>query len=257
MARYTVNHLARLSGVSVRTLHYYDEIGLLKPSDIGSNGYRYYDRPDLLQLQQILFYRELGMPLAEIKRTIEDPKFNVAQALSAHRRRLEADIARYHSLIRTIDDTLTELSGDPVMQAKMTNPFRGFTPEKQALYEKELVDQYGDYAARQIAESKQRVGKMSHQQMEALKREGDEVHLALVGCINSGDGPNSSKVQALVGRHYAWLCNYWTPDAQAYTALGQLYKDHPDFRSFYDKYDARLVDFLADAMKIYADEKLD
>lgn len=255
MARHTVKQVARLSGVSVRTLHYYDEIGLLTPGDVGANGYRYYDRPELLRLQQILFYRDLGMPLADIAKTIDDPAFDKVEALQDHRRHLESELDRHHHLIRTIDETIEELRGETTMTE--SNPFKGFSPEKQQAYEKELVDNHGDYAKEHIAESKKRVGKMSPEQMDAIKAEGHEINKALVLRIEAGDEPVSSAVQALITRQHAWVSNFWTPNKEAYIGLGSQYTQHPDFRAFYDAYDKRLVDFLSAAMKIYAEVNLD
>lgn len=253
--RHTVKQVAKLSGVSVRTLHYYDEIGLLAPTDIGANGYRYYDRPELLRLQQILFYRDLGMSLANIARTIDDPAFDPVKALENHRLGLEREVSRHRQLICTIDETLRELRGERKMEN--TNPFKGFNPEKQRAYEAELVERYGDHAKNNIAESKVRTSKMSPEQMEATKAEGDEINKALVVCIDAGDAPGSSDVQTLIARQHAWVSNFWTPNKEAYIGLGVQYMEHPDFRAFYDAYDKRLVNFLGAAMKIYAEVKLD
>ena len=249
----TVSEVAKLSGVSVRTLHHYDDIGLLAPSYVGDNGYRYYEREALFRLQQILFHRDLGMPLDEIRRTLDDPDFDAVEALKKHRRRLEQDMSRYRQLIRTIDDTLSELRGEQQME----NPFKGFSPEKQKAYEQELVDSYGEDAKRHIAESKANVARMSPAHHEAIKQEGHEVNLALMARIEAGDTPQADAVQALIARHHKWVSNYWVPNREAYIGLGQNYQNHPDFRAFYDKYDARLVDFLSEAMAVYAKANLE
>lgn len=257
MARYTVKQMAKMSGVSIRTLHYYDEIGLLRPSDIGDNGYRYYDRPQLLRLQQVLFHRALGLPLHEIGRVLDDPGFDMAAALRDHRQRLHGDIKRIRRLIRTIDETLAELDGDKTMPKTHKNPFKGFAPEKQAQYEKELVDRYGDAARARIMASRARVGKLSEDEVAAIKEQGHQVNLDLTASLAAGASPEDPAVQALVGRHHHWVSHFWTPNAEAYTGLGQLYLDHPDFRAFYDTYDPGLVDFLATAMKVYAAQSLE
>ena len=254
MARMTVSQVAEVSGVSVRTLHYYDAIGLLKPTDVGTNGYRYYDRPDLLRLQQILFYRQLGMSLDKVRNTLDAPGFELAGALLSHRKHLEDEIGRQHRLIQTIDDTIADLNGENEMSD--ADRFKGFAPEKQAEYEDSLVDRYGHGAVERIETSRQRVGKMSKAQMQAIQDEGDQVNKDLVTAIENGSGADSADVQAMIARHHAWVSHFWTPDAAAYAGLGQLYLDHPDFRAFYGKYDSRLVDFLAEAMQIYANEKL-
>lgn len=254
MADHTVKQVARLSGTSVRTLHYYDEIGLLAPAYVGDNGYRYYARPELLRLQQILFYRDLGMPLGEIANTIDDPNFNQVKALEMHRARLVSELDRHHRLIHTIDTTIIELRGDETMQD--SNPFQGFAPEKQQAYEEELVDRYGAGAQAGIATSKARMSKMSAAQLEATKVEGDVINKELVGLIEMGAVVEDEAVQALIARHHKWVSNFWTPDSAAYAGLGQLYLDHADFRAFYDKYDDRLVAFLAEAMQVFAETQL-
>lgn len=254
MADYTVKQVALLSGVSVRTLHYYDEIGLLAPSYVGANGYRYYARPAQLRLQQILFYRDLGLPLGEIAKTIDDPNFDQIKALEMHRARLVSELDRHHRLIHTIETTLDELRGDKTMQNG--NPFQGFSKEKQQAYEEELIDIYGEQAREKIETSNVKAAKMSTAQMEATKVEGDAINKELVALIEQGADAGDTAVQKLIGRHHKWVSNFWTPDREAYIGLGQLYVDHADFRAFYDKYDDRLVAFLAEAMRLYGEVNL-
>ena len=145
---YTVKQLADLAGISRRTLHYYDEKGLLKPTSLGDNGYRYYGDEALLQLQQILFYRELGLELRQIKKILEDPDFDTATALQAHRRSLREKIKRLQTLIRTVDTTIMHLIGEVNVSEK--NIFEGFSEEKQKEYEDEAVARWGDEAAESI-----------------------------------------------------------------------------------------------------------
>src|SRR6201996_256305 len=109
MKELTVKQLAAISGVTVRTLHHYDEVGLLKPASVGANGYRYYGQDELLRLQQILFHRELGFALEEIGQVLDAPDFDRAAALRAHKARLAAERRRYGRLMRTIDETLAAL----------------------------------------------------------------------------------------------------------------------------------------------------
>ena len=122
---YTVKQLASMSGVSVRTLHFYDETGLLKPAYHGANGYRFYEEPQLLTLQQILFYRELGFELKRIKRILGQAKFQKASALRSHRKVLEKNVARTHTLIETIDKTIQHLKGTKKMKSEEL--FTGFS----------------------------------------------------------------------------------------------------------------------------------
>lgn len=122
---YTVKQLAAMSGVSVRTLHFYDETGLLRPAYLGANGYRFYEEAQLLTLQQILFYRELGFELKEIKRILGQADFNKAAALQGHRRVLEANLAHTRQLLTTIDTTIQHLKGVKPMQSE--EMFAGFS----------------------------------------------------------------------------------------------------------------------------------
>jgi DNA-binding transcriptional MerR regulator/quercetin dioxygenase-like cupin family protein len=121
---YTVKDVAGMSGISVRTLHFYDETGLLKPASYGANGYRYYEEPQLLMLQQILFYRELGFGLKQIKEILSRAEFETVAALESHRKVLHKNLARTRRLIDTIDRTLEHLKGRTTMQSE--EMFAGF-----------------------------------------------------------------------------------------------------------------------------------
>src|ERR1700757_1262253 len=123
---YTVKQVAALSGVSVRTLHFYDGTGLLKPAYVGTNGYRFYREPQLLTLQQILFYRELGFELKQIKRILDRADFEKIAALQAHRKVLQRNLARTRTLIETIDKTIKHLKGTKKMK-KEEELFMGFS----------------------------------------------------------------------------------------------------------------------------------
>src|SRR5436853_823410 len=121
---YTVKQVAAISGVSVRTLHFYDETGLLKPAYLGANGYRFYEEAQLLALQQILFYRELGFELKQIKRILSRANFEKVAALRSHRKVLQKNLSRTRTLIETIDKTLQHLKGTKTMKTKQM--FAGF-----------------------------------------------------------------------------------------------------------------------------------
>lgn len=121
---YTVKQVAEMSGVSVRTLHFYDETGLLKPAYCGRNGYRYYEEPQLLLLQQILFYRELGFELKQIRPILKRPDFEKIAALESHRGVLDAKLARTRALLATIDNTIRHLKGTKRMNTE--DIFQGF-----------------------------------------------------------------------------------------------------------------------------------
>lgn len=247
---WTVRDVARLSGVSVRALHHYDRIGLLTPARVERNGYRLYGREDLLRLQQILFYRELEFPLEAIAAVLAAPDFDRVEALKAHRSKLETRSRRYQRLLATLDETLLALNGDREMDAE--NLYEGFDPEKQAEHEAWLIKRYGGDMPRLIEDAKARVasgGKAGHQAMQA---EADAINADLAKAMADALPADSAAAQALVARHYAWVCRSWTPDAVAYAGLGDLYLEHEDFRAAYDKVAPGLAEYLAAAMKSFA-----
>src|SRR5262245_24119315 len=151
MSNYTVKQLARLSGVSVRTLHHYNEIGLLKPAFIGENRYRYYGREELLRLQDILFHRELGVPLQESGQLLARDGRDRVAILPPPRAITAGRIESSRQLLRTIDRTIAQLKGEGTMDDK--DLYHGFAPEKQAEYEDWLVDNYGGAAMRERIEA--------------------------------------------------------------------------------------------------------
>src|SRR5687768_16870249 len=139
---FTVKQVAAISCVSVRTLHFYDEVGLLKPAYIGANGYRFYEEPQLLTLQQILFYRELGFELKEIRRILGRADFEKIAALQAHRKVLRKNLDRTETLICTIDKTIEHLKGKKKMKSQEL--FAGFDPKEQARHEQYLINRFGE-----------------------------------------------------------------------------------------------------------------
>jgi MerR family transcriptional regulator, thiopeptide resistance regulator len=168
----TVKQLAAISGVTVRTLHHYDEIGLLKPASVGANGYRYYGRPELLRLQRILFQRELGVPLNEIGELLELEEKDQLGAMLQHRERLRVEGARLAVLIDTIDRTIASIRGETNMSS--AELYKGFSPEKQAGYEKWLVEHQGERVRETIESSRRRFSQMTVEERAAELALGEE-----------------------------------------------------------------------------------
>lgn len=251
---YTVNKLATMSGVSVRTLHFYDQIGLLPPAYIGDNGYRYYEEEQLLLLQQILFYRELGMPLDDIQKAVQSVDFDKVAALEAHRGSLARELVKTERLIKTIDQTIAKLKGG--IEMKDEDMYVGFSQEKQEAYERELIDRYGEATEARIWATKERMKGWTKADHERIGAELDAILRELAMEIVQGARPEDSTAQALIARHVAWLCHYWTPDRASYAALGKMYVEHPDYQAFYSRFHPGLAAFLAEAMQVYADAQL-
>jgi DNA-binding transcriptional MerR regulator len=252
MSNYTVKQLARLSGVSVRTLHHYDEIGLLKPSFLGENRYRYYGREELLRLQDILFHRELGVPLQEIGRLLEHDGRDRLTILSQHREMLAERVDRARRLLQTIDRTIAQLNGAGEM--KDSEMYAGFSPEKQAEHEQWLVGKYGGAMQAEIDRSKARLAGMSEEQRKAAFAEGGAAEDDLVEQFQRGLRPGDPQIEPAIARHHAWVTSMWGRDCPpvAYAGLADLYLSHPGFQERYEARGAGFTDWLASAMKDYA-----
>ena len=250
---YTVQQLARLAGVSVRTLHHYDHVGLLTPSARTAAGYRQYGEADLLRLQQILFFRELDFPLTDIQAILDQPGFDQVKALHDHKRLLQQEADRLGRLLNTIEKTISRLTEDNMTMTPMTDEelYEGFTPEQIERYTREANERYDPKI---VAESNRRVRNMSKAQWQAVKAEGGAVAQQLADLMDKS--PGDAAVQAAIARHYAWVDNFWHPTAESYRGLGQGYAEHPEFRAFYEKYRPGLADFLCAAMSYYADHTL-
>jgi DNA-binding transcriptional MerR regulator len=253
---HTVKQVAKLSGVSIRTLHHYDEVGLLKPACVGANGYRYYGREELLRLQQILFHREIGFSLEEIGRTLDAEGFDKVAALRAHRAKLEAETRRYRQLMRTIDDTLAALEGDAKMEEKAM--YRGFDPAKQAGYEKELVEKHGAGMQKHIDDAKAGMAGWKQADFDAMQAEADAIEAGMAKALVDGLPADSAAVMGLMRRQHAWIAKSWNKPAPAaaFTGLGQMYVDDPRFRKRYDSRQAGLAEYMAAAMKSFAEREL-
>lgn len=252
MSRYTVKQMARLSGTSVRTLHHYDAIGLLRPGVVGANGWRWYDRADLLRLQQILFYRELETPLREIATALDAPDFDAAAALRGHRARLVAEAERYARLAALVDRTLEALQGNETMDDK--DLFNGFDAETQGRHEAALVERYGEGMAARIADSKAGMSGWSKADGAAFQAEQAAIEAAMAKALSDGLPADSAAVRAIMARHYAWVGKAWNrrPEPAAFAGLGQLYLATPEFVDRYEAIAPGLTEYLAEAMRVYA-----
>lgn len=248
---YTVTKLAKISGVSVRTLHWYDEVGLLKPAYYGDNGYRYYEEEQLLTLQQILFFRELGFELKQIQKVLKRGDFDKIVALSSHRQVLEKNLKRTRKLIKTIDKTIEHLKGNKKM--KEQDMYYGFSKEKQAEYEKQLIDRFGNKVEKAIAESKQKVKNWSKADWNSSAKECEAICQQLVKLI--GKSPESKEVQEVINLHYQWLKKFWTPDRESYAGHGQFILES-DLKKAYDVHHPELAKFISEAIQIYAEKNL-
>ena len=248
MRELTVKQLARVSGVSIRTLHHYDEIGLLQPARVGNNGYRYYGRAELLRLQQILFHREFGFALEEIRRLIDESAEMRIERLTARKAAIAAEAKRQRQLVRTIERAIAELKGESIM--KTSDLYKGFSAEKQARYEGELVERFGPQMREHIDHSKRHLANA-----DITERTGElqDVEQTLAARMRDGVQAESDELEPLLERHRAWVASMWGRPCPkpAYARLTEAY-EHPDFRARYEAVGAGFGDFLIAAMKAHA-----
>lgn len=244
---YTVKKLADIANVSVRTLHFYDEAGLLKPAKVRKNGYREYGERELLRLQQILFFRELDVPLSDIKRLIDAPDFDEAEALWRHRAQIVAKRERLGGLIRTIDRTINRLKGKEYMTDE--DLYAGFSKEEAEAMKKEAKDRWGNTDA--YRQSQERVKKMTKEDWTRVSKENDEIYRGLAAFV--GTDPAGAETQALIARHYDGLRAFYEPSPEMYRGLGQMYVDDARFGAFFSRYHPGLSAFMRDAMMRYSD----
>ncbi|MFF7181996.1 TipAS antibiotic-recognition domain-containing protein [Streptomyces sp. NPDC008121] len=249
-----IAEVARMSKVTSRTLRHYDEIGLLPPARIGSNGHRYYEEADLLRLQQILLMRELGLGLREIQ-TVLDRRLDQVTVLREHHRRLLAERDRLETLARTVGRTIAELEegkgkGDMTKINKPENLFEGFQAPSAA--EAEVRERW----PQAWEQSRQAVDAMTSEEMERWQREVTAQMIRMAEFMMAGTPVSDPAVQDEVDANYQGICRFWTPTAAAYKGVGQTYVDDPRMRANFDKIADGLAVYQRDAMAVYADNRL-
>jgi len=241
---YTVKQLADISGVTPRALRHYHKIGLLKPTKLGENGYRYYGEEAAYRLQQILFYRELDMPLDEIRSILGKPDFDILAALHDHRSALLAELGRLRRLIRTIDNTVESLEGDTKMQPKRL--FEGFSDEEQEHLAAEASRRWDPQTVR---DSNQRWKGYSPEEKQRILEEGKRLYEDLAAAMPKG--ADSREVQQIVQRWRHHLEHFWSPTDKQLLGLADLYNEDPRFRQSYEAVAPGLAGFLREAVDIF------
>ncbi len=247
---YTVQKLGNMAGVSTRTLRYYDEIGILKPARMSSSGYRIYGQKEVDRLQQILFYRELGIKLETIKEIVTSPSFDGAMALIEHRKQLLDKRVQLDLLIANVERTISSTEGGMTM----TNDekFEGFKQkmidDNEGAYGKEIRDKYGDET---VNKTNAKVKNMTKAQHDEVTRLAKEVTTTLAEAFKTGD-PSSDLAQKTADLHKQWLLCYWNEySKEAHAGLAQMYVDDERFTAYYDKEQPGMAVFLRDAIYIY------
>lgn len=251
---YTVQKLGQLAGISSRTVRYYDEIGILKPARINSSGYRLYCEAQVDMLQQILFYRELGVSLEEIKKIISRPNFDGLKALKAHHAKLLERREQLDLLIANVEKTISLKEGG----IKMTDSekFEGFKQkligDNEKKYGREVRAQYGDEV---VDRSNHKVKNMSPEQYDEIVRLTNEIKETLQAAFKTAD-PAGELAQKAADLHRQWLCYYWDGySKEAHAGLAQMYVDDERFTAYYDQDQPGTAEFFRDAILVYTGMK--
>jgi MerR family transcriptional regulator, thiopeptide resistance regulator len=250
---YQVKEVARIAGVSVRALHHYDELGLLVASGRTKAGYRLYSGDDLLRLQQILLGRELGMSLEEIKRSLDDPRFDRRAALESQRKELAARAERTTAMLRAVDAALAALDAGGRTMKDMTREeitalFDGFDP---TAYEDEVEQRWGGTNA--YEESARRTSKYTKADWERHKAESHAIMSAAAELFRAGAPADGDEAKAVAERHRLSIDRWFYPcDPKMHTCLADMWEADSRFAKSIDQYGQGLTPWLAAAVRANA-----
>lgn len=255
--QYAINQLAKLAGVSVRALHLYDELGLLKPSVRTAAGYRQYGEAELLRLQQILFYKELDFPLKEIGPILDDPDFDLIKALEGHKSALTGRKNRLDTLLHTINNTIVHLKNKTMTNYEAL--YEGLPKEQAAALRQEAIDKWGEDT---IVRSEKALLEFPQLDLERLKAEQKDIAAQLKFKFLAGENPESVIVQEQIARHYANIRSFWGVadptdlKAATYKGLAELYASDDRYTVTNDQPDPAFAAFMRTGMLFFADHQL-
>lgn len=239
-----------MSGISVRTLRLYDELGVARPSGRSRAGYRLYREADLERLQQALFYRELDIGLDEIRRVLDSPGFDPVEALREHRASLGAKAERLEALIATVDKTIRRLTGE---EGIMTTEelYEGFDAATAERWEREAEAKWG--GGEPYRQSRERIKRMDKAEWQRVGARGAAIEAEFAEAYKSGAKSDGDRAAAASARWAEHLRAFYDPTPEIIAGLGDMYASHPEFRARYEAMAAGLADWLALAMKAHAE----
>lgn len=251
---YTVHKLSQLAGVSTRTLRYYDEIDILSPARINSSGYRIYGEKEVDRLQQILFYRELGVSLEDIKKIMNEPSFDGEAALKEHRKQLLEKRKQLDLLIANVEKTLAQ--SERGIRMSNQEKFEGFKQkmieDNEKEYGKEIREKYGE---EKVNRSNDKLKNMNEEEYKEVKALEESVKEALAEAFATGN-PAGELAQKAADLHRQWLTYYWSDYSKgAHVGLTNMYVQDERFRAYYDEKQPGTAEFLRDAVLVYTGVK--
>ena len=238
----TIGEVAELAHVTVRTLHHYDELGLLAPSERSEAGYRLYSYDDLARLQEILIWRQLGFSLADVKSLLDDPEYDRISALERQRELVEREIERLGAVAAAVGAALAaHRNGTPIEETSM---FDGFDPTE---YEDEVRERWGHTEAFQ--ESARRARGYGEAEWSEIRGESSEIVAELVAAMLAGEPADGPAARALAERHREHISRWFYPcSPQMHRGLAEMYISDPRFTASYDNAAPGLSGYVHDAI---------
>ncbi|MGP9839151.1 MerR family transcriptional regulator [Arthrobacter sp. 179] len=246
--RHSISQVAKIAGVTSRTLRHYDAIGLLTPSEVGANGYRWYGRAELRRLQRILLLRQMGLGLVEIGQVISGQSSEIS-ALRFQRDQILSERDRLDAVIETIERTITDLTGNDVMDPE--DFFRGLHQDRLRL-RNHLSAVHGPGVEATFSSAAAATSSWEVADYEQAATKSRELLHRMAALFHQSVPPCAGPAQELVGEHYNSMGRFWQPDASSYEALADLYLSDNQQRAWISKIDPVLPPWLAAAMKTYA-----
>lgn len=242
MKNYTVKQLAREAKVTVRTLHYYDQINLLTPSFRSQKGYRLYNFQDKLKLQQILFYKELGLSLKQIKDHIHDPNYDPYQTLQEIYKELQSKVNSYQNLLNTLEKTIHNFN-----PKHMTHDLYDGFPEETKKHRQEAIQRWGD----KVIQSEKKLAKLTPNQRKDLIQEGKDIAIQLGKSLQTQNLASSIPTQDLIKKYHQHMNQFYECTPEIFSRLGEMYVQDPRFTKYYEDIAPGLANYINQAIQHY------
>lgn len=240
---FTISQLANIAGISVRTLHHYDHIGLFKPIGRSAGGYRLYQQQQLLQLQQILMYRELELPLAEIQLLLQKPDYNLRSCLLAQKQQLSARLDHLTKLLGMLDQSLLALESEFMQNPNPSAMFQHFNPE---LLREEATQRWG---ATEINQHEQQQQQLSNAEQQAQAQQGEQIASELSRLRHLS--ADATEVQQLMQAQHQWLQSYGACPPERLLQLATLYLKDERFKMYYNRFGEGTAELMHDGLNVY------
>ena len=250
MKTYSVKELSRLAQVSVRTLHHYDQIGLLRPAQRSDKGYRIYAEAQLIKLQQILFYREMDIPLKEIGQIINNQDFDVVLALEFHKEQIKKRANRLQQLLGTINKTIENIKSEEKMMGD-NELYSGFNRHEVKNIKDEVIKRWGRES---LEETERRIREEGKKGWKKHRETDEEIKRLLASMI--GFNPADIRVQKVILRHFHLMNLFYEVSKERYRALGKMYIEDERFTKHYEKYGTGLAEFIHKSIEVFCENDL-